>query len=60
LANVGVGDAKGHIDLDTLMSRIRTFVLIHGAVTRLEESIASMRFFSQGPLPSREELHDRC
>ncbi|MEA2235351.1 MAG: hypothetical protein QOC81_75 [Thermoanaerobaculia bacterium] len=29
------------------------------AVTRLREGIASMRFFSEGPLPSREELHDR-
>jgi predicted DNA-binding antitoxin AbrB/MazE fold protein len=29
------------------------------AVTRLKAGIASMRFFSQGPLPSREELHDR-
>jgi predicted DNA-binding antitoxin AbrB/MazE fold protein len=29
------------------------------AVTRLRAGIASMRFFSEGPLPSREELHDR-
>jgi predicted DNA-binding antitoxin AbrB/MazE fold protein len=29
------------------------------AVARLKVGIASMRFFSQGPLPSREELHDR-
>ena len=29
------------------------------AVTRLKAGIASMRFFSEGPLPSREELHDR-
>jgi predicted DNA-binding antitoxin AbrB/MazE fold protein len=29
------------------------------AVARLEAGIASMRFFSEGPLPSREELHDR-
>jgi predicted DNA-binding antitoxin AbrB/MazE fold protein len=29
------------------------------AVARLKSGIASMRFFSQGPLPSREELHDR-
>ena len=30
-----------------------------GAVARLKAGIASMRFFSEGPLPSREELHDR-
>jgi predicted DNA-binding antitoxin AbrB/MazE fold protein len=29
------------------------------AVTRLKAGIASMRFFSEGPLPGREELHDR-
>jgi predicted DNA-binding antitoxin AbrB/MazE fold protein len=29
------------------------------AVSRLKVGIASMRFFSQGPLPIREELHDR-
>ncbi len=29
------------------------------AMTRLKAGIASMRFFSEGPLPSREELHDR-
>jgi predicted DNA-binding antitoxin AbrB/MazE fold protein len=29
------------------------------AVIRLKAGIASMRFFSEGPLPSREELHDR-
>jgi predicted DNA-binding antitoxin AbrB/MazE fold protein len=29
------------------------------AVDRLKAGIASMRFFSEGPLPSREELHDR-
>jgi len=29
------------------------------AVTRLKAGIASMRFFSEGSLPSREELHDR-
>jgi predicted DNA-binding antitoxin AbrB/MazE fold protein len=28
------------------------------AVARLKAGIASMRFFSEGPLPSREELHD--
>ncbi len=27
------------------------------AVARLKAGIASMRFFSEGPLPSREELH---
>lgn len=30
------------------------------AVACLKPGIASMRFFSEGPLPSREELHDRC
>ena len=30
-----------------------------GAIARLKAGIASMRFFSGGPLPSREELHDR-
>ena len=29
------------------------------AITRLKAGIASMRFFSEGRLPSREELHDR-
>ena len=29
------------------------------AVVRLKAGIARMRFFSEGPLPSREELHDR-
>jgi predicted DNA-binding antitoxin AbrB/MazE fold protein len=29
------------------------------AVTRLKSGIASMRFFSEGALPVREELHDR-
>ena len=29
------------------------------AISRLKAGIASMRFISEGPLPSREELHDR-
>jgi predicted DNA-binding antitoxin AbrB/MazE fold protein len=29
------------------------------AVARLIDGIASMRFFLRGPLPRREELHDR-
>ena len=29
------------------------------AIARLKAGIASMRFFSEGPLPSRAELHDR-
>lgn len=29
------------------------------AIARLRAGIASMRFFSAGALPSREELHDR-
>jgi predicted DNA-binding antitoxin AbrB/MazE fold protein len=29
------------------------------AVARLKAGIASMQFFSKGPLPTREELHDR-
>jgi len=29
------------------------------AIARLKAGIAGMRFFSEGPLPSREELHDR-
>jgi predicted DNA-binding antitoxin AbrB/MazE fold protein len=29
------------------------------ALVRLKAGIAKMQFFSQGPLPSREELHDR-
>jgi predicted DNA-binding antitoxin AbrB/MazE fold protein len=29
------------------------------AIARLKAGIASMRFFSEGPLPSREQLHDR-
>jgi predicted DNA-binding antitoxin AbrB/MazE fold protein len=30
------------------------------AVARLKAGIASMRFFSNGPLPTREALHDRA
>lgn len=29
------------------------------AVVRLKAGIARMRFFSEGPLPGREKLHDR-
>ena len=29
------------------------------AIGRLKAGIESMRFFPEGPLPSREELHDR-
>ena len=29
------------------------------AIARLKAGIASMRFFSEGPPPGREELHDR-
>ena len=29
------------------------------AIARLKAGIASMRFFSEGLLPNREELHDR-
>jgi predicted DNA-binding antitoxin AbrB/MazE fold protein len=29
------------------------------ALARLKAGIASMQFFSQGPLPKREEFHDR-
>ena len=29
------------------------------AIARLKAGIAGMHFFSEGPLPSREELHDR-
>ena len=29
------------------------------AVTRLKVGVASMSFFSEGPLPGREELHCR-
>ena len=29
------------------------------AIGRLKAGIDSMRFFSEGPLPRREELHDR-
>jgi predicted DNA-binding antitoxin AbrB/MazE fold protein len=29
------------------------------AVARLKAGIASMRFFSNGPLPTREAIHDR-
>ncbi len=29
------------------------------AVARLKAGIAKMQFFSHGPLPTREELHDR-
>ncbi len=29
------------------------------AIARLKAGIASMQFFSEGPLPTREELHDR-
>jgi predicted DNA-binding antitoxin AbrB/MazE fold protein len=30
------------------------------AVARLKAGIAGMRFFSKGPLPTREDLHDRA
>jgi predicted DNA-binding antitoxin AbrB/MazE fold protein len=30
------------------------------AVARLKAGIASMQFFSNGPLPRREDLHDRA
>ena len=30
------------------------------AVARLKAGIASMQFFSNGQLPTREELHDRA
>jgi predicted DNA-binding antitoxin AbrB/MazE fold protein len=30
------------------------------AVARLKAGIASMQFFSNGPLPPREDLHDRA
>jgi predicted DNA-binding antitoxin AbrB/MazE fold protein len=29
------------------------------AVARLRAGIASMKFFSNGPMPTREEIHDR-
>ena len=29
------------------------------AVTRLKAGIASMQFFSKGPLPTRQDIHDR-
>ncbi len=29
------------------------------AIAHLKAGIESMRFFSKGPLPNREELHDR-
>ena len=30
------------------------------AVARLKAGIASMQFFSNGPLPTRDDLHDRA
>ena len=30
------------------------------AVARLKAGIASMQFFSNGPLPKREDFHDRA
>lgn len=30
------------------------------ALARLRAGIAGMQFFSKGPLPTREELHDRA
>jgi len=32
----------------------------NAAVERLKAGIASMRFHSNGPLPTREDLHDRA
>ena len=29
------------------------------AIARLKAGITNMQFFSRGPLPSRDELHDR-
>lgn len=48
------------LSIETIDETIdRTKMDREAAVTRLEAGIASMRFFSEGPLPSREELHDR-
>ena len=30
------------------------------AVARLKAGIVSMQFFSKGPLPTREDIHDRA
>ena len=30
-----------------------------GALARFKAGVASTQFFSKGPLPTREELHDR-
>lgn len=32
----------------------------NAALARLRASIERMQFFSKGPLPTREELHDRA
>ena len=32
----------------------------HAALGRLRARIARMQFFSKGPLPTREELHERA
>ena len=32
----------------------------HATLGRLRAGIARMQFFSKGPLPTREELHDRA
>ena len=62
------GVLKPAVDLDLReQQRVRVIVEpIDGglgdrdtAVARLKVGIASMKFFSKGPLPTREEIHDR-
>ena len=48
------------LSIETIDETIdETTVDREAAMARLKAGIASMRFFSEGPLPSREELHDR-
>lgn len=49
-------DQRVHLIVETIDDRSADRA---AALARLKAGITTMQFFSQGPLPSREELHDR-
>ena len=63
------GVLKPAVDLN-LREQLRVRVIVeaiddspadrNAAVARLKAGIAGMKFFSNGPLPAREDLHDRA
>ena len=61
----GVLKPSGKLDLEEqqhvrlIVQPIEAGVDRQGALARLKAGIASMQFSSRGPLPSREELHER-